>query len=35
MMQAFPNSLYIQLADPTNAVIYDLEFVKVLFRTAV
>ena len=34
MMQEFQNSLYIQLVDPTNAVIYDLEFVKALFRTA-
>jgi len=32
MMQEFQNSLYIQIADPTNAVIYDREFVKTLFR---
>lgn len=34
MMQEFQNSLYIQVADPTNAVIYDREFVRALFRTA-
>ena len=34
MMQEFQNSLYIQLADPTNAVIYDREFVRAIFRAA-
>jgi SAM-dependent methyltransferase len=34
MMQEFQNSLYINLDDPTNAVIYDLEFAKALFRAA-
>ena len=32
MMQDFQNALYIQLRDPTNAVIYDREFVKSLFQ---
>ena len=34
MMQDFQNALYIQLRDPTNAVIYDREFVKSLFHAA-
>jgi len=34
MMQAFQNSLYINTDDPTNAVIYDIEFVKLLYREA-
>lgn len=34
MMQTFQNSLYINTDDPTNAVIYDREFVKSLYRAA-
>lgn len=34
MMQDFQNSLYINTDDPTNAVIYDIEFVKALYRDA-
>ena len=34
MMQEFQNSLYINTDDPTNAVIYDIEFVKTLYRSA-
>lgn len=33
MMQAFQNSLYINTDDLTNAVIYDIEFVKSLYRS--
>jgi len=31
MMQTFQNSLYINVSDPTNAVIYDVAFVRDLF----
>ena len=34
MMQEFQNALYIQVVDPTNAVVYDREFVRALFRAA-
>ena len=34
MMQEFQNALYINLDDPTNAVIYDLDFARALFRGA-
>ena len=34
MMQEFQNSLYINTDDPTNAVIYDIDFVKSLYRLA-
>jgi SAM-dependent methyltransferase len=32
MMQPFQNALYIQTLDPTNAVIYDVDFVKRLYH---
>ena len=31
MMQTFQNSLYINTDDPTNAVVYDKEFVRLLY----
>ncbi len=34
MMQAFQHALYINVDDPTNAVIYDAEFVRQLYRDA-
>jgi SAM-dependent methyltransferase len=34
MMQTFQNALYINTDDATNAVIYDREFVKSLYRAA-
>lgn len=34
MMQAFQHALYINVDDPTNAVIYDAEFVRELYREA-
>jgi SAM-dependent methyltransferase len=34
MMQSSQNSLYINITDPSNAVIYDIEFVKQLYRNA-
>lgn len=32
-MQSFQNSLYINLADPINAVVYDKDFIKKLFSS--
>ncbi|MGE0715121.1 MAG: hypothetical protein AB7P02_06740, partial [Alphaproteobacteria bacterium] len=34
MMQDYQNALYINLEDPTNAVIYDRDFVAALYRAA-
>ena len=32
MMQEYQNSIYINIDDPTNAVIYDFSFVRGLFQ---
>jgi SAM-dependent methyltransferase len=34
MMQTFQNSLYINTDDPSNAVIYDMEFVRELYKSS-
>ena len=34
MKQSFQNSLHITITDPSNAVVYDIEFVKQLYRRA-